>query len=54
MRQSTKVKGITNVILVKNTSLNQDLLRDTSREFMKDKEITNVNSVENPSVDQEL
>ena len=44
----------TNVILVKNHSLNQGIWRIISRQFMKGKEITNVILVENPSLNQDL
>ena len=49
-----KDKEITNVILVENPSLNQDILRHISRHFMKDKEITNVILVEKPSLNQDI
>ena len=37
-----KDKEITNVILVENPSLNQEIWSSTSRQYTKDKEITNV------------
>ena len=43
-----------NVMLVENPSLNQEILKNTSRHCMKDKEITNVILVENPSLNQEI
>ena len=49
-----KDKGITNVIIVENPPLNQEIWRNISRQFMKDKEITNVILVENPSLNQEI
>ena len=48
-----KAKEITNVDLVENTSLNQELWKNTPRQAMKAREITNVIPVENPSLNQE-
>ena len=49
-----KDKGITNVIPVENPSLNQEISRVTSRQFMKEIGITNVIHVGNLSLYQEL
>ena len=49
-----KDKDITNVILAENVSLNQIILKDTSKHSMKDKEITNVILVGNSSLNQEV
>ena len=44
----------TTVIFAENPLLIQEILRDMSRQFMKDKEITNVIHVENLSLNQDL
>ena len=49
-----KAQEISNVILVKKSSLHQNLLRDTSRHSIKDKKITNVILVENSSLSGNL